>query len=103
MSVHDRSHGGPMAIDPQMKAVRRVHHAFALKQLEIVVHQHEASAAAVASCSRARIGAGVPAGANRAYELSATSCGKPASVVVGISGMMALRRALVTASARSEP
>src|SRR5262245_23678520 len=49
------------------------------------------------------MGAGVPAGANRAYELSATSDGKPASAVVGISGMMALRRGLVTASATDPP
>lgn len=41
-----------------------------------------------------------PEGANRAYELSATNPGNPTSAVVGMSGMIALRRRLVTASAR---
>ena len=55
------------------------------------------------SCNRVMMGIGVPEGANRAYELSATNPGNPASAVVGMSGMIALRRRLVTASARRVP
>jgi hypothetical protein len=45
MGVYDRSHGGPMAIDPQMEAVRRVHHAFAVEQIEVVIDQHDIAGA----------------------------------------------------------
>src|SRR5436305_280499 len=112
MGVHDDIHLGPMSIDPQVKAVRWIHHAVAREQVEIVVDQHEiAGARLVEAEAKAQhpIGSGplaarwVPAGANSAYELSATSSGKPASAVVGTSGIIMLRRGLVIAIARSVP
>ena len=41
MGMHDRGHIGPMAIHPQMEAVRRIHHAVALEYIKIVVNQHD--------------------------------------------------------------
>ena len=45
MGVHDRVHVRPMAVNPQMEAIRRVHHAVAFEQLEIVVDQHDIAGA----------------------------------------------------------
>ena len=36
---------GPMSVNPQVKAVRRIHHAVASEQVEIVVDQHEIAGA----------------------------------------------------------
>src|SRR3954453_24064307 len=45
MGVHDGIHLGTMSIDPQVKAVRWIHHAVASKQVEIVVDKHEIAGA----------------------------------------------------------
>ena len=41
MGVHDRVHLRPVPVDPEVEAVRRVHHAVALQHVEVVVEQHD--------------------------------------------------------------
>src|SRR5262245_37506188 len=45
MGVHDSIHVGSMTVNPKVKAVRRIYHAVAGKQVEIVVDQHEIAGA----------------------------------------------------------
>ena len=45
MRVHDRIDVWSMTVNPKVEAVRRIHHAIALKQLKIVVYQHEIAGA----------------------------------------------------------
>jgi hypothetical protein len=53
--------------------------------------------------SRCWISAGVAAGTTRPYQLSEVTFGRPASAVVGTSGSVGARLALVTARAFSLP
>ena len=41
MGMHDRGHIGPMAIHPQMEAVRRIHHASPSSRLRSSSNQHD--------------------------------------------------------------
>jgi len=43
-----------MAVNPQMETVRRIHHAAALKEVEIVVHQHNVAGARFIEANRRR-------------------------------------------------
>jgi hypothetical protein len=45
MRVDDRRHVRAMAANPQMKAVRGVHHAVAFEEIEVVVHKHNVAGA----------------------------------------------------------
>src|SRR5215467_14596923 len=45
MRVHNRIDVRSMAVNPQMETVRRIHHAVALNEVEIVVHQHNVAGA----------------------------------------------------------
>src|SRR5215510_2896525 len=45
MRMHDRGHVWAMAIDPQMEAVRWIHHSVAFQEIEIVVDQNDVDGA----------------------------------------------------------
>ena len=59
--------------------------------------------ATVSACIRRTTGSGVPAGASSPSQYSTVKPGRPASATVGSAGISGVRRALVTASARSRP
>ena len=54
-------------------------------------------------CSVRTISRGVPAGANRPYHCTESKPGNPLSLMVGMSGAVATRFALVTPSMRKRP
>jgi len=58
---------------------------------------------AVSWLNRATTSRGVPAGASSAYQVPDSKPGTPVSAIVGSCGVAALRRALVTPSARRRP
>ncbi len=68
-----------------------------------VLKSAEAVARRISPLSRETISLGVPAGANTPYHDTASYPGNPDSATVGTSGAIAVRAALVTASARSFP
>src|SRR5262249_2548686 len=45
MRVHDRGHVSPMTVNPQVEAVRWIHHTIAFDEIEIVVDEHDVAGA----------------------------------------------------------